>query len=395
MAFYGCGGTLKLKNNTCTNASTTYYLICNLTGVNVTYENLIIDGNRATNNLFLVADAITATGYGAVVRGCRITNTPDSGIMFSNTRGGICEGNIIDTGGDLGIYVNGAEGGSDNNTMLVTGNVISNFPYGGIGVKRSPEHTIVSNNIITTCGNGITVEDFGVGAGGAPDHLLITGNAMRNIGFPYRSQAPAEIGIALNFCTNVVVTNNKIQNVSGTGIGLSGTTDSLIQDNHLVGYSASPAASGNAGFYCDVRSSVTPTRNNISGNIATGFSSYGAYFLAITDSSINNNIFKSSDTALRVNSPCDNNTISHNRLDGALGDTAIYAGADANILQYNYQKNAATEWQKAGHIRSTSVSTPVANIVPNFPGQLCWITTAGPKIFMSYGITNTEWLQIG
>jgi len=104
---------------------------------------------------------------------------------------------------------------------------------------------------------------------------------------------------------------------------------------------------------------------------------------------------QSNDTALRVNSPFDNNTISYNRLNGTLADTAIYSGADANIMEYNYSQNAATQRQKAGHVRSTSVATPVGNITPNYPGQLCWITTAGPKIFLAYGTTDTEWIQIG
>jgi len=390
----GAGGVLKLKSNTCVNAGTAYYLIHNIGHTNVRYESLIIDGNMANNALYLVADAITATGAGVVVRDCYIYNTPDSGIMFSDAPRGMCYGNRIETGGDLGIYVNGSEGGSNRATMSVCGNIIDGFPFGGVGVKRSAENVTVSNNIITNCGNGITVEDFGVGAGGAPDHLIITSNTMRGIGYTKRGTDVAEAGIVLNFCTNVIVSNNKIEGVSGFGIDLGGATDCIISNNHLIGYAASPGASGNTGLYAAVRTAVTPTRNTILGNQFIGFYHYGARLTALTASLVCDNVFSATQTGVRFDADCDTNTISRNRISGT-PDVEYYTGASFNIMLHNYLASGGTAWEKAGHVRSISVATPVGNITPAFPGQLCWITTGGPKIFMAYGLADTEWVQIG
>jgi hypothetical protein len=391
----GTGGVLKLKNNTCTNALTAYYLINNLGHTDVTYDSLIIDGNRANNTLWLVADAITATGDNAIVRNCRILNTPDSGIMFSNAPHGLCVNNWIDTGGDLGIYVNADEVVPRTGEMVVSGNTIKNFPYGGIGVKRSVNSTIVSNNLIFDCGNGITVEDFGAGAGGHPDHLIIDSNLMKNIGFPYNTDPlVAQWGIVLNACTNVIVTNNKVQNVSGYAIVISGTTQSVISNNHCTGYPTDPKAAGNSGIDCDVRTGVTPSELTICGNIFRDFVNYGAWFKALEKSIINDNIFQSADTGIRLNTACTTNTISMNVFDGTLADSLEPTTAADNIRVNNRYVHGATLWEKNGNVRNVSSPYPTTFNTPKYAGQQVLVTFHGPRIYMATGPGTSDWVQV-
>jgi hypothetical protein len=63
-------------------------------------------------------------------------------------------------------------------------------------------------------------------------------------------------------------------------------------------------------------------------------------------------------------------------------------------MNYNRFYHATTEWEKVGHIKNDSVATPVSNLTPRFPGQLCWLTSGGNKIFMAFGLADTEWIQL-
>jgi parallel beta-helix repeat protein len=389
----GTGGVLKLKNNTCTNASTAYYLINNLGHTDVTYDSLIIDGNRANNTLWLVADAITATGVNAIVRNCRILNTPDSGIMFTDAPNGLCVNNWIDTGGDLGIYVNAADVTPRIGEMNISGNTIKNFPYGGIGVKRSTNSTIVSNNLIYTCGNGITVEDFG--SGNHPDHLIITGNLMKNIGYPYDTDPlVAERGIVLNACTNVVVTNNKVQNVSGYGVAISGTTQSVISNNHFTGYPTNPRASQSWGVTFEVRNAVTPSQLTICGNIFRDFVDGGGQLKEVQTSIINDNIFQAAGYGVSIASTCTTNTISLNVFDGTSSDVAELSSASDNIWLNNRYVHGATLWEENGNLRNVSNPYPNTYNTPKYAGQQVLVTFHGPRIYMATGSGTSDWVQV-
>lgn len=390
----GKGGTLKLKDNYCVNAGTSYYLIHNLTYENVTFENLIIDGNAANNTLYTVADAITATGLNTIVKGCKIINPPDSGIMFTDISYGSCTGNTITGARDVGIYINAAEGGSAAGNIGVSGNIIDDCVFGGIAVKRSMENASISNNVISSCGNGITVEDFGTGTGGEPDHLTISNNDMTDIGYPHRATpGVAERGISLGNCTNVLCTGNRGRNVSGTGILLYGSTKVVVSGNHFTGYVADPMVNLNYGLYVLIDDTITPIDNIISNNSFLGFQDYGGYFANMTKSVVTGNRFDSPEVAIRINAECDSNIISMNQLASATAPI-IYSGASGNTMIYNTTNTGATEWENAGFLRTTSVADPVGSITPLFAGQLLLVTTGGPKIYMAYGLANTEWVQI-
>ena len=397
----GTGGILKLKDNVCVNTGVSYYLVHNLNHNDVTYDGLIIDGNKDNNTSFLVADNITAVGENTVVRDCKIINPPDSGIMFSAATNGSCINNQIKGARDLGIYVNAPETTPLLGDMVISGNVITECVYGGIGVKRSVENCLVSGNLITSCGNGITVEDFGVGNGGHPTHILIEGNLLQDIGYVYNTLPNvAETGITLNATQNAVVSDNKIQNCSGTGINLSGASECVIKGNHLTGYPTDPASSGTygvGGIMIVTRVSAGETfyanNNIISGNYTKDFQDYGIRVNAGAYNNITNNTFNSVEWGVRLDANADSNIFSYNYIEGVSGAIQYYTGADSNIYKHNYLANAGTEWERTGNVRTTSVSTPVGAITPKFAGQLCWVTS-GNKFFMAYGVSNTEWVQI-
>ncbi len=54
----------------------------NLTGTEVVYDGLIVDGNASNNTQFVVCDNITCTGEGSIVRNCTLLDAPDSGSFF-------------------------------------------------------------------------------------------------------------------------------------------------------------------------------------------------------------------------------------------------------------------------------------------------------------------------
>lgn len=389
----GAGGTLKLKDNHCVDAGVSYYLIHNLTFERCSFENLVIDGNKANNSLFLVADAITAVGSNTTVRGCNITNPPDSGIMFSDVSLGSCFGNTIVGARDCGIYINAAEGSTTGN-IEVADNIIDDCVFTGIACKRSSKDVIISNNVISSCGSGITVEDFGVGTGGTPSHLIISNNLLNDIGYPHRATpGVAERGISLDNCANVLCEGNKGKNVSGTGVFLYGSSQVVVTGNHFTGYITSPLTNLNYGLYSLIKAAAIPTDNIITNNIFILFQDYACRLSDSAKSTIANNKFDAVEVAFRMDAGCDNNIISFNQFTSTTAPW-LTAGALGNILLYNTTNTGVTEWENAGFLRSTAEATPIGVITPLFVGQMLWITTAGPKIYMAYGLVNTEWVQI-
>jgi parallel beta-helix repeat protein len=399
----GTGGILKFKDNTATNVGVAYYPIGNLTGTEVVYDGLIVDGNASNNTQFVVCDNITCTGEGSIVRNCTLLDAPDSGIMFSAATHGQCINNYIKGGTDSGIYVNNSNESSDLLAgAIVSGNVIQDHPYGGISVKRSAGYIAVTNNTIDNCGNGITIEDFGTGSGGEPDHLLIANNLVKDIGFNWRSEspAPAESGMNLQKSKHCVVSGNKFVNVSGVVFGLDGAQFCTVTGNSFRGYTTSPSTTGfgNVGAMFTTRSSVDPDYNVFSANIVSGCQDEGIYMVSGEYNVVTSNVVReidgagASNQAFRIDADGDNNIVSDNIFHAPTVDTGINAGALGNIFDTNKTPNA-TGTAINGIRRDTSNTTPVGNVVPFYAGEFYYITT-GSILFFATGTTNTDWIAL-
>jgi len=399
----GTGGILKFKDNTATNAGVAYYPIGNLTGTEVVYDGLIVDGNASNNTQFVVCDNITCTGEGSIVRNCTLLDAPDSGIMFSGAAHGQCINNYIKGGTDSGIYVNNSNESSDLLAgAIVSGNVIQGHPYGGISIKRSAGYIAVTNNTIDNCGNGITIEDFGTGSGGEPDHLLIANNLVKDIGFGWRSESPppAESGMNVQKSKHCVISGNKFVNVAGVVFGLDGAQFCTVTGNSFRGYTTSPSTTGfgNVGAMFTTRSSVNPDYNVFSANIVSGCQDEGIYMVSGEYNVVTSNVVReidgagASNQAFRIDADGDNNIVSDNIFHAPSVDTGINAGALGNIFDTNKTPNA-TGTAINGIRRDTSNTTPVGNVVPFYAGEFYYITT-GSKLFFATGTTNSDWIEL-
>lgn len=391
----GGGGLLKLLDDVCVSSGTSYYLIYNEDAdAPCGYDGLVIDGNKAENTQYLVADAITATGAGSFVTRCKITNPPDSGIMFSSTPGGYCTENQVSGAEDLGIYVNDDEGSTTGN-YVVARNILDDCVFGGIGIKRGSNQASVTANVITSCGNGITVEDFGTGTGGNPKYLLIANNLLTKIGYPHRASTPAEAGIVLQLCVDAVVVGNLILDCSGVGLYLEGAKRCSVSANVITGHSSSPHSGGNHGIQLDDRSSVVPSHNAISGNVVSGVAGCGLQIWNGTDNTITGNSLTCADTALILRADALRNVAVGNVLDGAGADRGIYSGAVENNTSDNKLIHGSDAWARTGYVTDGSNATPVSVVTPWYAGQLYKTTTGGAKVWLSIGVADTDWVQVG
>lgn len=454
----GNGGVLKLKDGVCNNASTTYYLIHNTGHSNVTYDNLIVDGNGANNSLFLVADAVTCSGEGSRVIDCEITNPPDSGIMFSIAPYSRCSGNRVSGGRDLGIYVNG-----NNNTdktgiqsSIVSDNIVSGAPLGGIGIKRSTGFVVVCGNVIDNCGNGITVEDSTGGVN--PESIVICNNIMRRVGAI--NPSTAQTGIYISKLKNGSVYGNHIYDADGYGIygrSLDGVIVSCnIVNGNISGSSTKPL--GHSGIVLD-DSANGNIKTAVNGNIVSGFRNRSITASAMVRSSIDGNtvegdlingvttgsghqgivlvngssvlsnevsvcgnkVFGFLSNGMNING-CGNSVVSANIIDtvGAASAYALRVGslvincvisnnilkADSSALQVNYTSGASSNLYEKNSLNSSSglskfvtvnssIASPVGVVTPSWEQQEYVTTVGGYKIWRSYGLSSSDWLQIG
>lgn len=389
----GYGGTLKLKDNVCNNSSISYYPINNLNYNNVTYDGLIVDGNQSNNTLYTVADVITCVGLGSKVVNCIISNAPDSGIMFSGAEKGRCQNNRISNCRDLGIYIN-ASATSVINEAVVSGNIIDQCVYGGIGLKRESNHIVVSENTITNCGNGITVEDFTSEGTGYPKNFQIINNSIKDIGYMYRGQPNlAEVGISVTKADNSIISNNKIFNCSGTLLNIGTVTNTTFDNNIMGGYPSNPITSGNKGINVTTITDVAITNNKVK-----DVSDYGVYLQNTTGGNVtgNNINVTGSKASLRVNASCSKTIIKDNILtSGAGGDTEIYAGNTCIIKDNIQSKQTAGSPQYYGY-RTLSAGQPAPNVgtyTPFFAGEII-IYLLNNSWWIACSTTAGDWKQL-
>ena len=380
------GGVLKLKSGTCSNSGTTYYLVNNIGHTNVTYDALIIDGNKVNNTLFTVADGITAAGAGTVVRNCKVTNPPDSGIMFSDCTGGACVDNYVYGATDCGIYCNGSSGSALQNS-IVSGNRIDSCSVTGIAIKRSLNGILVDSNSIQYCANGISHEDFGAVLGGHPSNVTITNNAI------YSATSKA---MALNRLTNSVVANNAIRNSGGDAISISGGVNSTITGNMITGSGSESSSNSAILIYSRIDSgdsSVTVPKNLvIANNSVNNYLGKGLYAQTGGSLTITGNSLIVGGEGLRLNATITGALIQQNVIDGGT-DLSLYAGA-----VYLLKGNVLSGSIDGGYISISAgqvlPNNAASTIVPAYIGQEA-LHLAGNTWWKAYGTAATQWIQIG
>lgn len=413
ISLIGCGGVLKLIDNRCVSSTTAYYLIHNMNPAggsfpNVKLEGVYVDGNRAGGNTsFAVADALTIGGENVAIRNCTIVNAPDSGIMFSGAKNSVCTGNRIETGGDLGIYVNDGDG-TRLYENVISDNRITGFPFGGIALKRISQRTIVAHNTIYDCGNGITLEH----ASTSSDYSLnvsIIGNRLRNIGF--NSPTASQTGINLRYSDYTIVADNRIEWTKRRGILIEASKYCSVSGN-VIEMKPDADSTNNHGIHLTPRAGNGCDFNTIRGNVIVSPLRHGIYFSSASTTSQNNavcgNIVRSAGgMALRLEAGCSNNVISDNILEGAY-DMEYYAGALNNSFANNRlvtglvsgspdQTNGVAYAQVSGRKHSIGTAAPttgtwkqgdiVYNAAPASGGYVGWIcvVAGAPGTWSPYG----------
>lgn len=368
----GMGGTLKLKDNTCTDAGTNYYLISNSYGAgewhdDVTIENLVINGNKSNNTLFNVADAITIGGNNARVQECFIFDAPDSGIMFSFAKNSTLENNRIKNGSDAGIYINDTAGSPDAYENTVINNRISGFRT-GIAVKRYSSRTVISGNTIEGCGNGLTTEetDSPTSDQDTPKRLSINNNQIRTIGYDAAHSTASHIGILLRCANHSTVSGNQIEDCHKSAIHLQGASYCSISGNTITGTSSGDATDG-CGIYMDKRTigsnHYSCDYNSIKGNTVYNVNSYG--FRAINNANsedhigniIEGNIFHSlASHGARLDANFKNSIFKTNVCSGAAAqDITLNTAASGNLIKDNVLVNGLDNMAGADISNETAI----------------------------------------
>lgn len=225
----GEGGILKLADNVAVNASISYYPISNMGYERTIFNNLIVDGNGKNNRDFKVCDVITCVGKESRVSNCYIYDAPDSGIMFSSTIDGICEGNLLSGGRDCAIYVN-ASFDRPNFGAKIRNNRVENYVVTGIAVKRASINVTVEKNTIYNCGNGITLEDFTKDKMGYPKEISILDNRIAKIGY-YDDSRLAKRGISVSRGDRLTIIGNSVENCIGPALYFNEGSNSKINRN--------------------------------------------------------------------------------------------------------------------------------------------------------------------
>lgn len=224
----GMGGTLKLKDDVCTDTTKSYQIIwSDSSNENVTLDGLIINGNADNNSSYSVADVITISGTHCSIRNCTILNAPDSGIMFSHAINSTCEGNYIKGFRDCGIYVNNNDKADQKLGSIISKNIIVSVAQSGttgIALKRICQQIQVVNNTIRNCQYGITHEQASADSDFSTD-TVISGNVIID---------NSNTSIILRGSANCVCSNNYIYSTSATAIIVESCQNCTISNNAIV-----------------------------------------------------------------------------------------------------------------------------------------------------------------
>lgn len=153
----GCGGTLKLKDNTAIDTTVSYYPIECTNSENITIYNVNFDGNSANNSRFVVCDTITVDGNNVKIDHCTFIDAADSAIMLTGPNSSVTN-SYIDGSTDVGIYINPYNIETTETKTLVDGVTIKNSKTSAIALKRNVKKTTITNCHISNSKFGITSE---------------------------------------------------------------------------------------------------------------------------------------------------------------------------------------------------------------------------------------------
>ena len=336
----GAGTATIIKVKSATNANLN---VISGTGTKIVIQNLVIDGNKATQSGAVGMNGIYFNG----VTSSMITNVTASNmyygsgsisggiLMNSSSLNTVTDSNLI-SNSNAGIDFNSAS----NNTM--SGNTIQNNGTYGIINTSAGTNTFTGNAILN---NGT----YGIYATSAGGHN-ITGNTIT--GNTY--------GIYFNAMSvdNNTVSGNTII-ASQNGIYLSFSSNNTITGNNISGSSD--------GMYISAGS----TSNNISGNNVLNSSNMGIRLEQATNNIISNNNVQTAANygiSLSINSAgSNNNIVSGNRIKntgGALNNYGIVAAFSSNnsITGNDITDNSCTSTCYAIYIQdATSTTNYLAN----------------------------------
>jgi hypothetical protein len=392
--FVGRGGTLKFKDGTAVSSAASYYpIVIGPTESNVVLDSLVIDGNGANNTSFTVCDAISASGDNIRVQNCTITNPPDSGITWSKNTNSACEGNRISGATDCGIYINDGDGTALHES-IVRGNRITGCAFSGIAAKRISQRTIISDNVIYDCGNGITLEeastttDYGT-------NLTIANNRMRRIG--HINAAAAKCGVNIRGSRWVQVIGNRVEDVIGRGILVEGCTDCTVMGNIINHDPTLGNAVTGVGITVTNRSTLGSKRIVVNGNISTDAAAHGIHVASASTAPssnitvIGNMVENAVSAGIRIEQYNTLVKVIGNTLDGNGSDFVIFAGATYEAAYNTLANNVATGTGVFFQARALGGAGSPEGVVTARVGSTYSRTDAAGFYVKTSGTGNTGW----
>lgn len=206
--------------------------------------------------------------------------------------------------------------------------------YGGVDFSSSQAGTI-HGNFSLNCWKGISV------SGTVPDHaIIVSSNVIQD----------CNVGIALEFGRNIVVTGNTIEytkNSGNFGIQVIGTTDVNVSNNSI--YAPGNSIGNGIAFGPENINYGNAKRPKVTGNSVTGFA-YGIRAQTVTDGIIASNTVKGQSLfgiALErsnTGNPSARNIVSSNVVDvvtSAVGIGETAGGGDNNTIENNRITNSS------------------------------------------------------
>lgn len=327
---YADGGTLDIQKNN----------LGNMPGADLNgYAAALILYNCTATIVQNTMDSVTRNGIyvenGAYeISENHISNViPDigSGELYASAIGAFDVTNLLIEDNDIenvpGFFI-----GATNSAGTISGNHMTNAPgtkqpmaY-GITLQNHSEITVSDNTIEEISGWGILVQEC--------DNSVITENTLSNI--TAHSYKPSGSGIFIRDTQGVEISQNDISNVERAGIMVGYTTGAVVEENQVGGVTASMYGDDGAGIYLQNATDAAVNDNNVSAAAVAGIllldGSSGTMSGNVVSGIVadDNDLFGDGITILDATSavPLDGNHVYNNARAGFLFDSS--AGSYAN-----------------------------------------------------------------